>query len=301
MEKDKSIRPIVNDVLWYACYKEKIIRKQIKSKVTIAGAMTNILVTNLCTLVWMEVNVAAHRWRTFLDRHFEIMMSSPKLYAQYVSYACYLLKEESSDIYKSFLNTLGFMAQAAIYCCRKGRKEFLNATIDMYCIFFDREIYHNFLIRGGWKKLNKYLESQENAPLCKEVKKGKDASQSEILQYVSPECLNDSINNFAIKKITRKIVGSHKPSATFAEEMATRIKESLKEPLPEEFIEEPEGAVGGEPEPGSSLETEDAYPETKTLAVKKAVALLEGVSKDILALYELILFVFEECIRVGEN
>ncbi|GFT68401.1 hypothetical protein NPIL_132631 [Nephila pilipes] len=154
-----DVRSEVHYVLSFVLYKYNIIEKEPKLGLTDESTIKEFI-GDLKNVVWIQSHLVRLEWQYFLERHFRHMISSPKLYATFVIFACYKKTAKILDCFDCFLHVLTLVAGFAAYASRKGYSTFTGMSVEIVQAFYDEEIYDKFNDQGGWKEFSKFLQKK---------------------------------------------------------------------------------------------------------------------------------------------
>ncbi|GIY64114.1 hypothetical protein CDAR_41872, partial [Caerostris darwini] len=155
MEREKNLRPIAKRVVAFVLHKARLIdAKPENTEIVYDSIVTPDYVENFETLTWIKSHSCLHRWKRFIRKHYVPMKMSSKVYLNYVGYACYLLKEENRrNAFECMLEIFALVIQFAIFIHARKSSKYLNSIVDVFCAFFYKELYHEFLESGSWRRL----------------------------------------------------------------------------------------------------------------------------------------------------
>ncbi|GIY28690.1 uncharacterized protein CEXT_301671 [Caerostris extrusa] len=307
MEREKNLRPIAKRVVAYVLRKAELIDVMPENtEIVYDSIVTPEYVENFATLTWVKSHSCLHRWKRFIRKHHVPMKISSKIYLEYVGYACYLLKEENRrNAFECMLEIFALIIQFAIFIHARKCSKYLNSIVDVFCAFFYKELYHQFLESGSWRRLRLFLVHNNPLKIAKtSFRSKKDNPQvlRDAACFYYPEL--DSIARIVIITITRGMVEAHQPAVIFAEEMAARVDEMGEKDIMEQLLSPTAPSRDDSPQiaeaaaaAGPSRSGEAAaspFGSTKHSSLMNGVELLRDMSENLAILSDLIKFLFKE-------
>lgn len=218
MESDKKLQNVTKEVLSFVAFKLNIINKL--SVINVPSISTE-LVENLRTIVWVERYVAIQDSKKFMFKHFKRMTASPQLYMTYVIYACHLVTKCFTDPYEAFVRTLTLVVEMALYSIPKRLPELLGWSLAIFTVFFEKELKKDFYNRGGWEKLNKYLEPKNSLEMYPTVEllEMQGNRPDEMVKLLKTE--TSDLEEYLSKDVTESEIESHGPTVFICEIVQT--------------------------------------------------------------------------------
>ncbi|KAF8771754.1 hypothetical protein HNY73_019129 [Argiope bruennichi] len=241
MESDNKVcqlwvRKVAQDVTIFVWFKQEVISKEAWTEISFFPEIFVEIGNNLSYSVWIETYCNVFVWEDFLKNHFKRMTTTPYLFANYVSYACYLLHESTPNPFESFFYIFSLITHFVFFCWQRGRKEFIHTCVDLFCTFFEKEICKEFEDQGGWQSFKNYLENKDILIRYKELISANQPVyqlfkelQNKLLESEKPYAINGVI----LKDITDTQVETKKEAVNFAESVADKIKELCKKTFEE--------------------------------------------------------------------
>ncbi|GFR22362.1 uncharacterized protein TNCT_159501 [Trichonephila clavata] len=125
------------------------------------GLLTENLFDVMGKAMFGVQNVLVTSWCQRLEKDMEQMTSSAEKYISQTIMFCYALKSVISDIYERFITVCALVTLIGTYTCYRTRKKFYQLTPRILTVFFEDALKEDFKKRGGWKRLERYLLSQD--------------------------------------------------------------------------------------------------------------------------------------------
>ncbi|KAG8179437.1 hypothetical protein JTE90_026332 [Oedothorax gibbosus] len=119
------------------------------------------LIELLSKAIWVQSKIAFHHWVYYLRRYYEEMVSSPRKFVTYVTYACNTMGYNIQDHYERFVTVCSLLVGFGANFYYSGNGEVLRYIPQILAVFFERVLMAQFYDRGGWRRLDKYLLRQE--------------------------------------------------------------------------------------------------------------------------------------------
>lgn len=216
MDKDKKLRKVTQHVWNFIHFKLVLTSERPVVKGTV-GINTD-MIKLLRMVVWTSTYVSLTEWRGFLYNHYVRMTTSPKLFATYVIYTCYITKQFSTalDAYQTLLRTMSLVIQLALYSSNDRQEELLTYSQEIFIEFFENELKKEFKKQGGWNGLGGYLQQRNPVELFKILEKleeeGKSPEQiTKFLQMIPDE--SDPLRQFLSRGIGETEVENYEPTS----------------------------------------------------------------------------------------
>ncbi|GBM74019.1 hypothetical protein AVEN_57819-1 [Araneus ventricosus] len=251
MEKYIEVRKVTRDVLLFVWFEHGALSEEPPRESGLVAGISNELMENLSASIWTESFRSNFIWDEFFKNHFERMTSSSKLFANCVTYACYVLNE-SENTYECFFDTLSIVSEFSLRCLEGDCKEYLNTCADLFCTVFEKEFDPKFEDQGGWVKFNEYFGKQYNSIQLKSMISD-NKSPANLFEYfqdalergnqpdyvVSRVVLKRRkqpyymVNGIVLKNITRNQVESHEKAVSFSKSIGYKLEKLVQETFDE--------------------------------------------------------------------
>ncbi|GFS47743.1 uncharacterized protein TNIN_31871 [Trichonephila inaurata madagascariensis] len=240
MANDNAIYLTAKFVLSFVLYKYKIIKTG--PKLEAFGSTINDSIGNLKNIVWIESHAIRAEWGKFLKKHFDDMISSPKLYATYVIFACYVKNEVCQNSFDCFLNTLTIVAEFAVYTHthQKGCSAFIDMSAEIFQAFYEKELSKKFYSQGGWKEFSKFMYGRSSLQNLDAVNlltnNAKTPSEVACILYL-PFSDSGKIGSYVLNVIS-ETVQTHKQTLSLVETILGVLDETAQWEDADEQIKE---------------------------------------------------------------
>ncbi|GFY78109.1 hypothetical protein TNIN_339901 [Trichonephila inaurata madagascariensis] len=144
---------------YYAKY-HKILGFECVETFVPMGALTNNLFDIIAKAMHLFEAFIIWSWMESLEynsekiKHFET-------YILYVMMFCIQKKTLIKDIYERFINVCSLVTVIGLHNLYTTGKKFYKLTPQILTVFFEKALKEDFKKRGGWKRLEKYIMSQD--------------------------------------------------------------------------------------------------------------------------------------------
>ncbi|GFQ66853.1 hypothetical protein TNCT_338971 [Trichonephila clavata] len=220
--------------VWYRCNRiENFPEIDLATKAVISN------INRLRDLIWVEMFSAWAEWREFLKTHKNRMISSPKAYATYVTYACHLVNEQFSNGFECFVRTLALVAAFAVSAKKRNQAEFIDVSTEIFTAFFEERIKEKFTKEGSWKKFMKVFPNRsslkEDLKTVNDMYKNEEIPAIVTVLFVDRE-ISGKIGNQDLKDIKQEVVENDERTLSLVEKITDKIEkicqEAEKDPIP---------------------------------------------------------------------
>ncbi|GFX09715.1 hypothetical protein TNCV_653141 [Trichonephila clavipes] len=228
--------------LSYVWHRYNRIKDVPEADLAVKNAISSI--HRLRDLIWVEMFSAWADWHDFLEKHENRMISSPKAYATYVTYACHLLNDQYMSGFDCFVLTLALVAAFAVFVRKRSQAEFVDVSSEIFAVFFEDHIKEKFTKEGNWKKFMKVFPTRSS--LKEDLKTVNEMYVLEEIQdivnvlFVDRE-ISGKMGNQVLKDIKQEAVETDKRTLSLVEKITDKIEkiclevkqETEKDSIPE--------------------------------------------------------------------
>ncbi|GFQ93935.1 hypothetical protein TNCT_594161 [Trichonephila clavata] len=116
-----------------------------------------LIIKAMCVLS----HVIIGKWQDFIEDNSEIMMFSPEVYVGNVARMCQVVVDFTTDIYERFLSVCCLVIQTGEFACKDNGSVYYKLTPYILKVFYTKVLKDAFYKRGGWKRLERYLQSKD--------------------------------------------------------------------------------------------------------------------------------------------
>ncbi|GFR28511.1 uncharacterized protein TNCT_452621 [Trichonephila clavata] len=221
MANDNAIYLTAKFVLSFVLYKYKIIKTGPKLELA-DGSTIKDSIGKLKNIVWIESYAVCAEWGNFLTKHFDRMISSPKLFATYVIFACYVKNEVYQNCFDCFINTLAVVTEFAVYTHQRGCSPFTDMSAEIFQAFYEKELSKRFYGQGGWREFSKFICRRSSLQTLDVVNHltNNAKTTSEVVSILYLHFSNSHMRgNYVLKDISETTVETHKQTLSLVEKM----------------------------------------------------------------------------------
>ncbi|GFR06344.1 uncharacterized protein TNCT_83761 [Trichonephila clavata] len=125
------------------------------------GSLSKTLFTFILKSTYMLEDALFLPWKTYIDVHKKLMLSSPEMYVAHVMRICLTDISVTTDIFEKLINAYSLVTTIGIATSGASRKKFYKMTPRILEVIFENKLKYDFERCGGWRRLEKYLSSQD--------------------------------------------------------------------------------------------------------------------------------------------
>ncbi|GFS47744.1 hypothetical protein TNIN_31881 [Trichonephila inaurata madagascariensis] len=215
--------------LSYVWYRYNRIQNVPEADLAVKTAISGI--HRLRDLIWVEMFYAWGDWQDFLKKHENRMISSPKAYATYVTYACLLLNDQYWSGFDCFVLTLAIVAAFAVFVRKRSQAEFVDVSSEIFAAFFEDHLKEKFAKEGTWKSFSKVYSDRSSLDDLKTVNEMYKLEEiSEIVNVLSMDReISGKMGKKVLKDIKQEVVETDKRTLSLVEKISDKIEKICRE------------------------------------------------------------------------
>ncbi|GFY79312.1 hypothetical protein TNIN_462181 [Trichonephila inaurata madagascariensis] len=161
------------------------------------GALSKTLFTLILKSTCMLQDSIFLPWKTYLDVHKKLMLSSPEMYVAHVMRICLTDTSATTEIFEKLINVFGLVTTIGIATYGASRKKFYKMNPEILAVIFENKLEYDFKKCGGFKKFEKYLSCQDFIRFYDE--------KADYIDGSSPDCPHDTMQKL-LRRVTERLV-----------------------------------------------------------------------------------------------
>ncbi|GFS78305.1 uncharacterized protein NPIL_299571 [Nephila pilipes] len=228
MESEKRANKAAIETLAYVLYKYKL-KDELSEMDAFTKSAVGQFIDRLRDVIWVDSYTARAEWQNFWTRHCDRMISSPKLFITYVTFACYLKNETITKGVDCFLSILALVVAFTTF-----EPKFEDVCVEFFTAFFNKEIREKFTNEGGWGKFPKLIQRKGSAKDLKVLEKlcNDDETPSNIMQILDLEFPDThALGNLVLKDIKQKTIETDERTLSLVEKIGDSVDKIHEEAI----------------------------------------------------------------------